>query len=560
MTTERLDGCEHGQGRDLTGDRNHVPRHGSIVRSAGCFRGTGILLRAHLHSGWRALVGWVAVLAGLVVGTAFGISAAYPTPADREAYAATAGASPYVAAFNGRGYDLTQLGGITAYEVGFMALIGIPIVALHLAIRFGRHEEDAGRTELVTAGRVGRLAPVAAAALVLAVAVAGFVGASGLGLQAAGLPARGSWLYAAGLGLFMAVCGGVGLLVAEVSREARTAYGIGLALVFAAFLRRAVADARDLDVSWAGPTGWLAEIRPWGSEVRWWPLAAYGAAALAAWGLAAAVAARRDLGGGLIATRPGPAYGGALLGSPAGLAWRFARPAGLGWLIGTAGWSAALGGLANEMTQIVRNNPAMLAALAVDRPEDLVTSLALVLCAIGSAACGVQVMTRLAREEAAGRLGLLLSTPTGRLRAWLSWLAVALAGTATILLASALALGLGSAWSTGNRDNIAVAAGAGVDLLAPVLLIVAVAAVLQAVAPRWAALAWVLVGWATIVGMLAEPLRLPEWSRNVSPLYAVGQVPIEHPDTTALVVIGLLAVGCTVSGMARFRVRELLAG
>lgn len=524
------------------------------------FAGTATLLAAHFRAERRALAAWALVLAALVTATGWGIAALYPTPADRAAYAATAGRSPAVAAVNGRGYDLTELGGITAYEVGFLGLIAVPIVAMHLAIRLSRREEDAGRLELVTAGRVGRLAPLAAAGLALAATLLAFVGLTALGLQTAGLPAAGSWRYAVGLGLFAAACGAVGLVAAEISTDARTAYGLALALVLFSFVRRAYVDGRGLDPGWSGPAGQLAEIRPWGEQPQWAPMALYAVGTLLAWVLAAVVRTRRDLSGGLLAPRPGPRYGAPRLASMPGLTWRFLRSGLLGWLLGTLIWAATLGGLSGEMTDIVRGNPAMQAAFPVARPEDLVTTVALLLGALGGCAFGVQAMTRWAGEEGTGRIGLLLATATPRHRLFLAWFAAAQLGAALILLAAAAALGVSAALATGDRAGVGSALGAGMALVPAVLLIVAVGAAVAAVAPRAVGAAWLLVGWASVVGLLAETLRLPGWARNLSPLHAVGQVPIEDPSGPALILlVGLTGVVAGVA-LVRFRVRDLVAG
>jgi ABC-2 type transport system permease protein len=92
------------------------------------------------------------------------------------------------------------------------------------------------------------------------------------------------------------------------------------------------------------------------------------------------------------------------------------------------------------------------------------------------------------------------------------------------------------------------------------VLIVSTCALLHALAPRLAPLAWLLVGWATVVGMLAQTLSLPEWARRISPLHAAGRVPIEDPNLAALLVMAALGVGAVAIGLARFRYRDLTAG
>ncbi len=276
--------------------------------------------------------------------------------------------------------------------------------------------------------------------------------------------------------------------------------------------------------------------------------------------LALAVAARRDLGGGLLATRRGPGRGRPSLGRPLGLAWRCSRAPFAGWLLGTTVWSAAFGALAGEMTDIVRANPSLLEALGVEKAEYVVTSIALLLCGVGAAAFGVQAMTRLAREETSGRLGLVLSAHVTRWRVWLTWWALAVGGAIVVLVVSALALGVFTAWATDDASNVGSSLGAGLALVTPTALIISTCGMLQALSPRLAQLAWTLVGWATVVAMLAEALGLPEWARMASPFYAVGQVPIQDPDAAALLIMATLTVGAMAVASTRFAHRDLTAG
>src|SRR5689334_24585593 len=61
--------------------------------------------------------------------------------------------------------------------------------------------------------------------------------------------------------------------------------------------------------------GWAQKTRPFAGE-RWWPfLIIVATTGLLAW-LATALARRRDLGGGLVAPRAGPARAAPSLGSP----------------------------------------------------------------------------------------------------------------------------------------------------------------------------------------------------------------------------------------------------
>ncbi len=120
---------------------------------AGAWR----LARLQLRTNRAAAVAGPLVILVLIAATARSISAVYDSPAKREVYRRAIGASPASVAFNGRGYDLDGLGGIVVYELGFFALLLIPVIAIDLAVRLSRTEEDLGRADLVTAAPVGRL-------------------------------------------------------------------------------------------------------------------------------------------------------------------------------------------------------------------------------------------------------------------------------------------------------------------------------------------------------------------------------------------------------------------
>ncbi len=523
--------------------------------------GTLGLTRLHVRTNWKSLLLWCLVMGGLVAAVARSIASLYPTPEDRVVYAATAVSSPAAVAFNGRWTDLTTLGGITTNEVGFMGLLLFPTVATLLAIRLTRGEEDSGRVELLTAARVGRLAPLLAAALVLTADLVLFGALAAAGAVGAGLPLAGSIRYAVSLVLFTLTFAALGFLVAQASREARTATGLGLAIVLGLFLVRAVIDGGGWSATWLTPAGWLPEVRAFGGDAaRWWPWTAYVMAILVFSAAAAVIALRRDLYGGVLAARPGPSVAAEWVATPTGLAWRLTRGAFLGWLIGLVAWGASLGGISETMTQVIEANPQLLAAFNVGRAEDILTALSLALAAIGAAALSLQGVGRLAAEEESGRLGLIAAGRYPRSRIWGAWAAVLALEAAALVVAQATALGLSTAWVTGDVANIGAAlAGAAVSVPA-ILVIGAMGLGLRAFVPPAAPAAWALVGWAGVVSFLADALDLPSWARRLSPLDAVGRVPVDEPRPWVLLGLCVAAFVLVVVSVARFARRDLRAG
>ncbi|MDO5499569.1 MAG: hypothetical protein Q4F67_07810 [Propionibacteriaceae bacterium] len=522
--------------------------------------GTWRVVGAHLRTGWRSLTLSAGAMAGLVVAMAAGVFALYPTPESRAAYAASMGASPATMAFNGQWPDLASPGGITTYEVGFIGLLAFPPIALHLAISRTRAEEDSGRAELLTAGRLGRLAPLSGALIALTLTLVVFATAAAVGLIAVGLPVRGTLWYAGSLGLFAWWFAALGLLAAQLARTARTAMGLGLAAALGIFLVRAVIDGRGIDAQWLTPMGWLPLARPFGPEPTALPLLAFAVTGLALIGLAALLAGRRDLGAGALAPRPGPATGSPLLGHPFGVAARLTRGAALGWGIGLLAWGAALGTLTADMADLVRTNPDLAQLLGGGRPEDIVTSLALVVIALGGGALGLQALGTLQAEEASGRLGLLFGAPIVRARLWTAWWFVIALQMALAMGVGAVGLGISTRLVIDRPSALADAVTGVASYLPAMLALVAVTALAAMIVRGGAALGWVLLAWTAVVALLAETLRLPQWARQVSVLEHVGRVPIEAAEPLALAALAAGAVCALAVATAVGRVRDLRAG
>lgn len=520
--------------------------------TTGTARVTHLLARS---SRWTLLL-WSLVVSGLVVASAQGIGTLYSTAAHRAGYAATAGSSAATAAMAGRPYDLDTIGGIAAFELGFFTMIAFPVVAIHLAIRLTRAHEDAGRIEQVRAAPVGALAPVVAGALV-AVSIAPAAGIlSWIGLVAVGLPPAGAAWYAAGIAGELLFFVALGLVAAQLGRTSRAAHTLASGVFAASTIVRAVIDGRSLDAVWLTPTGWLAEIRPFGPDPRAWPLLALGVGtallvAVALWG-----AARRDLGGGLVAERSGPATGTRALGTPFGLWWRLGRGTLVVWLAVSAAWGLVMGVLASELEAQFADNPAIAAFVgaADGHPASLLVWLATVLQALFTAAMAVQMVGQVRDEEAAGRTTLVTAARVRRLHWVGAGLAVLLVRIAAMSAAGALALYAGLRIVDADPSLDARVLESLLAHLPGVLVIAATAVLLYAVRPALVGVAWAVVGWSAVVAILAESLQLPEWSRALSPFHLVGQVPVDDADTTAVtaLLIGtLVATGLAAAALAR---------
>ena len=238
-------------------------------------------------------------------------------PAALAAYRATVGSSAAAIAFAGPPVGLTTVAGAVAFEISASVMIVAALMAMFTVGRHTRADEEAGRTELVRAARVGRHAPLLAAVIVSALACVAMALAIGVVGTATGLPAAGSFLLGAAVGACGLVFTGVTAVAVQVSESTRSAYGLVGAVLGIAFVLRAIGDIEGNGLVWASPIGWAQAVHPY-SDDRWWPLLLCVVATAVLLAVAVTLLDHRDLGAGLLQARPGAPGGRAHARLPAG--------------------------------------------------------------------------------------------------------------------------------------------------------------------------------------------------------------------------------------------------
>ncbi len=520
--------------------------------------GTGTVLRFLLRRDRVRLSVWVLALVGITYASAVAVAATYDTPTEIAAYAQNMGNSAATVAMAGPPYALTTIQGIVVYETSLTVLIGVSLMAVFTVVRHTRGEEEVGRTELLASTVLGRHAGTAAA-VVLASLAALLVGAGvALAVAAASFTGPQALLYGASVAALGIVFAAGAALSAQLVSHARTAIGLALAVLGAAFALRAVGDVRGGFLSWLSPMGWSQQVRLVEGD-RWWPLAISVAAAVALLLLAAWSTTRRDLGSGLLPARPGPPEAAAGLGSPLGLAWRLQRGTVVAWAVGVGLLGGVFGSVSNEMLAMVRDNPTLQQYFerAGGSITDALFATALLFTGLGAAGFAIGSALRVRGEEGAGRLEPVLATAVPRHRALLHPLVVTGLGVAVIVTAGGFGTAFADALVRGSTDSLfRLTALAWVQIPA-VLVLVGVAVLLIGWLPRATVLAWALMAVAFVVGWLGALLSLPEWFRGLSPYEHLPQVPIEDVAITPLVVLTLLAAALVTLGALGFRRRDI---
>jgi ABC-2 type transport system permease protein len=504
---------------------------------------------------------WILAVCAFVVGSAASLPPLYPDQESIDDYARLFGDNPALVAFAGPGYgfDDPNIGVILVNETQLWACVAAALMSIFLVNRHTRVEEDAERTELLRSSVVGRHAPTAAAVTVVAGAdlVVGAVCAAGF--VALDYPVTGSLALAgsfATCGLFFT---GLTAVVAQAAGGSRSTLGLSSAALGAAFAVRAVGDIGDNVLRWLSPIGWVQGVRAYAGE-RWWTLLVVLVASVLLVVAAFALSTVRDVGSGLLPQRPGPRVASPGLGRPLGLALRLQRGSLVGWCVGLFLTGVVYGSIGQDVEEMIEENPTYADFLAQAQGASLTDSYlatSMSMLALLAAGFAVSATLRLRSEESAGRAEPVLAAPVGRARWAASHLLVAGVGTVLVVASAGLGVGLSYAVVTGDAGEVGRMVGAALVTVPAVLVLAGVAALLFGIAPRWALLAWAGLAVSVLVELFGELLRLPEWTRSLSPLHHVPALPADELAVLPLVALVALAGVLVAFGLGGFRARDL---
>jgi len=537
--------------------------------TSSALAGTGALARLAFRRDRIMLPAWVYVITAAIASNSYSLNKLYPTAAARSDLAVSGGRNPALVFLYGRLWG-DSLGAVSAWRYGVWAAIFAALMSVFLVIRHTRADEEAGRLELVGSAAVGRLAALTAALLVALTANAVLAVLLAVVLIVLGLPVAGSVAFA----LVITTCGlafaAIAALAAQLAAGARSARGIALGVLGAAYLLRAVGDASGTGgvswLTWLSPLGWTEMLRPY-AEDRWWVLALPLALTAAAVSAAYVLAVLRDHGAGLLPDRPGRPAASAWLRSPFGLAWRLQRGTLYGWVAGFAFTFAASGAAAKGIGSLLGGSAQLRNAFTRLGGQAGITDAYLAaimsLGGLAAAAYATSAVLRLRAEETGGLAEPLLATAVGRIRWGLSHIAVAVVGTAVLLAVAGVAAGLGYGLRTGSAGSeVTRLLGAAMVQLPASLAVAGAAVVLFGLAPRASvAGAWTVVGVMVLIALFGQVLRLSPWVLDVSPFTHVPKLPgaslTMHTAGAPLLWLSLAVLALAAAGLAGLRRRDI---
>ena len=512
---------------------------------------------------------------GLTFGTVAAASAvsyvqSFPTTASRLKMAASLRGDAAFSVLFGRIDHIDTVGGYTAYK-SFATISTIGAVwGLLAATRLLRGEEEAGRWQLVLAGRtnaaratVATLAALLAAVGVLFVSTAGMMALAGL-KQGVGT----SLVDALVLGLSATVAPlvfvAVGAVASQLAQTRRLANGLSMGVLGVSFVVRMIADSGPGTrwLLWATPLGWAELVRPIIANDLW-PFVPVAVVAVAGSAVAVRLAGRRDAGGGVLAGNDIGRERGFGLGSPLGLAARLSAPVLTAWALAIAATGFVMGIVAKPAAHALDGSGTMTTLRRLGATGTGAKAyLGVVFLLIGAVVALVPAsqIGAAADEEGSGRLGQIVAGRSTRTRWFLGRIGLTAAAVILMGVLSGVATWAG-ARSQGLDLSVGTLLAAGGNVVPAALLALAVGALTLAVAPlRSGPVVYAVVAWSIVIDLLASLVTAVRPLNRLSVFHYVTLAPAQDPSWTPLVVMTGVAVGVVAIAAVLLERRDLVRG
>ena len=491
-----------------------------------------------------------------------GFRHAYPTVAERMQFVKSFAGNDALRLFYGYPYNAVSVGGYSAWRVGGTLAIAAAVFGVLAAVRALRTEEETGRAELVLAGAVGRTGVYMAALAAIAIQIAVLWAGESIGFVLGGLPTGEAAYLALATASVTAVFAGLGAVASQLAPTRRGAIEVGSGAVCVFWAMRVIADTSSGAgwLRWLTPLGWAEQLRPFAGAqplILLLPVAATVVLAT----LAGRIAARRDIGTGVLPARDSAEPNLRLLGSPAAQALRAERGSLIAWACGVGAFGLILGMLSASIssagiTKGMREELAKVGAGSIATPSGYIAfAFLFFILAVSLFVCAQIAAVR--REESEQRLETLLALPVGRQR-WLAGrLGLASAAAVGLSLLAAVFTWAGAA-SQGVSISLADMLEAGANCLPVALLFGGLAALAFALVPRASVgIAYGLVTVAFLWQLVGSLLGVPRWLVQATPFAHVGLVPAQSFRAGAAGIMLAIACAAALAALWAFRRRDL---
>lgn len=531
------------------------------------FQKTFFLTRFSVKRDWLKLTIWVVALAGLFIGVAAEFPSLYSSQSAMTQIIKTLKTPAMVSLFGKMPSGPYTLSSIFAIEMTvFMAIVAI-VMNFNFMIHNTRGEEESGILEMIQAHSVGRLSNLAAAlwemfGLNLIIGILYASGLQVIGLH--GSDFNGNMLLGLGLGMFGFMFATIAAVIAQLTESSRTATILAYLVFGLMYILRMMTDITHPKYTWFIPMGWIELLSTY-KHNSWLPVLLMLILSVVLILVAFYLNNNRDIGSGMIATRPGRAHASMLLRGPLSLFWRLNRVSILVWFFGVMILGMTYGSIFNSIGDVLKTNPLLKQLLdtsAINQANMLIikefVAILMIVFAALALVPGISLINYLKTGESKGYLEIIHSTATSRLKLFCSIIALAVIASVAVLFAGIYGLYYGGnsvlthhlAWSVFMRGFY--------GYLAPVLLMLGISAFLVGWAPRLTVLNYGYLVIGFFIQYFGKLLKLPDWTDKVSPFGFIDQVPVKNFDVGTFWYQVLIAVILIVIGYLGYRRRDLI--
>ena len=460
--------------------------------------------------------------------------------------------------------DLTKytIGVMTAHQMLLLTAVVVGLMNILLVARHTRGDEEDGRLEMIRSLPVGRLSTVHATIIVYIFVNLLLAVICGFGLYALSIDSmdlEGSLLYGATLGATGIFFTGITTLFAQLSENARGTIGLSIAFLLVAYMLRAIGDVSHETLSWISPLGWVTKTEAYGAN-QWSFIALLIGMAIVVFIITYLLNAKRDVGAGLLPSKPGKAHASTFLQSPVGLSFRLQRVGFISWAIGMFVLGASYGSVLGDLDSFFEGNELLEQMIASEdgssAAEQFIPIIMMVMAIIATIPPIIS-MNKLLAEEKKNRLEQLLAKAISRTRLMASFLATAVLNSFVML--SLAAIGLWATGSTVMEDPFSFLEfyRMGIVYYPAILLVLGLAVGIIGWLPRFSIIVWLYVLYSFIVVYLGELFQFSDIVVQLSPFGHIPQLPLEDIRWLPITTLCSISVLLTLLGFVGYNKRDL---
>ncbi|HOA30425.1 MAG TPA: ABC transporter permease [Clostridia bacterium] len=520
------------------------------------------LIRFILRRDRIRLLVWLVSIIGLTLIFSVFFGEMFPTQEERDIMAETLKNHAMVAMI-GPVYGETYTQDIMyAHEMLLFSIVSVAIMNILFVARHTRKDEELGRLEVVMSQPVGRLANLASTFVVaiginLIIAVLTGVGIFALNSDTMGL--NGSLVYGFGLGMSGLCYAAITALFAQVFETNLGVVGFSFTFMIVSYLVRAAGDLGSEALSYLSPMGVAYRTYPYYKN-NWLMIILLVLISLVFAGVALYLNSVRDHGAGLVASKPGRTHATRFLQSPLGLVLRISRTSTIAWLVGIYVLGASYGSVLGDLDSFFETNE-MFKLMLPQNADYTMTEQFITLILVILAMCGLvpvlQLVLKIRGEEIRGRNEHIMARAVSRK----SYLACYVFSSAILAFIMQFAAVVGL-WSSGSAVmdsplSLGRMLANGLVYMPAALLLLGIAVFFVGCLPKASSAVWVYLGYCFFTEYMGNLLKLPKWTKKLTPYGYTPKLPVDEMKPLNLVLITVIAFVLIWAGFAGFNKRDL---